>query len=445
MVIRRVRALWLRHSLLQSVSTLFSVSLLGKGVTFFREALTAYYFGTTVFKDGFVAVFSLTALIYSPFLESVTKLTVPKYLSFPKPRQFVLVFSIQLGLLCLAVLLMSVPLKSWILNTVYSGMLPPSFSVLSTYFFVMMLYTILFLYATFFSQILNAAGYYGLSECRNILFSGVSLGFMVGKVTLFGLHPLVGGYLGGVAAMTTYMVAVVAYYRLGTIRMTVSEFKDIWKTSGVFWIKFGGVSAVGSCSILPAIVVQQRLTALGPQVLSAHDYALRCFGLISALFAPVVLTPVYTKIANLAAAKQVAWRFLKRVALFIVIGSLVIAVGIFLVGRPLLALFFLRGAFDRQSLDLTFSLLAAYSWTLGIFSLNLLLEYLVLAYGLNKTYLISVVLHYMSALVILATVTALGYYVAPLSLGIGGVVSILVRLWMVRRHVLRHPDISHVL
>ena len=66
---------------------LFFSTFLFKILAFLKEIIVANYYGTSVFKDGFVALITLLSMVYSPMIQSLI-VVVPKFINEKYRQQF---------------------------------------------------------------------------------------------------------------------------------------------------------------------------------------------------------------------------------------------------------------------------------------------------------------------------------------------------------------------
>ncbi len=364
---------------------MFSMSLASKGLAFIRELLTVYAFGTTFFRDGFVATLATATLIYAPFLEPISRLLVPKYLSAPNKETLMGRFMLQLLIIMIAILILSTYFAPVLIQLVYHNLSPEASSLATHYFSLMLAYSMLFVFSTALSQIANAHHWYAFSEFRNILFSGVVIFFLWFKIQFWGIPPLFGGYFWGIS-LSCLVLGGGCFFR-GWLRIA-NPFRLIDShTLGIFWLKFGGIASLILTGVFPGFLSQHLFAKLGPQLLSANDIGLKLSTLFFSMLIPTLLTPYSSKIADMASKGQFPLNFTLRIASIFVVIGLFLALLVTLFGESALRLILQKGAMTAQGLHLTYTFFWAYMLGLAICALYALLQQIVLSYRLNKTYI----------------------------------------------------------
>ncbi len=389
-----------------------------------RELVTAYLLGTSAFKDGFAALFWLGNILYSPFLEPILKFTVPQYLSALSKPKFAVRVAVQL-LGAMGVLLAAVyGFRFWLLNTVYGGLLPASLNVALAFFGWMMVYRILLILLNYWAQLLNAHHAYGESELRMSIFSLFVIAFLGGNWTVFGLPPLVGGYVIGIGAANLVLMGILW-------RKEIVPFHRFWELlslgsggSRIFWKGFWQLMVVETVSWAPLLYLQHRISMFGPQVLSAFDYSFKFYVLVHSTLMMAVLTPYLTRLSSEAAQGRFSMLFFRRVALWLLAlggGTLLLLWA----AKGAVAWVMIRGAFTATSFGYAYPMFAVFCAGIGVHSIFLQTQYMYLAFSRFRWYILSILIQQAALWAGVVLLGAYGWLWIPAAVGLSYAVALL--------------------
>lgn len=350
-----------------------------KILTLIRELATAYYLGTSVIKDGFVASFTLSFLLLTPFSDILEKSTLPLYLKWknaPQTAAFVLIQFTGVGAL--------LGVGAWLFRNrlfghFFKGMAESSMQIAISNCQWMLVLAILFSAGLYLSQILNAHHRYLGSESRNLILSLGVIAALVFNWNWLGIPSIFVGYVLGMGGGIALLITIAVRSRLLTWPKR-AEFCSLLPQTVAYWRKGSGIGFLALIGIFPALFSQSILAAFGPAQLAAHDYASRITTFLVAMTIPTIATPLFTKLSHLEQNREFPLRLLLKIAAGFMVGFGVFFIGVQLWGKWAMHVVLVHGNFDARSLDLTFPFLYWYCAQFGIQAVMMMLNFVFMAY-----------------------------------------------------------------
>jgi len=378
------------------MARLFSVSLLGKLLTFFKEWVVVFYFGTGFIKDGFTAIYSFTAFLVFPMVDSVSRIWIPQYHHWKEPRRVATQISAILILFIFLVTVFAGIFGKSSFHLVYGNLHANAFQFALSNWTIMLLFSCGFFLTTLFSVMLAAEHHFWCSELRQIVLNLAIFVCLVGHLRIGNIHPLVLGFGLGMLGSVVVMGWAVLAYRLVDLSVLKHFFLDIfsfgfWQDTWEFWRMFGVGVALALASLVPMLLMQHGFSAAGPAWLAASDYAQKIQFLVLSLTIPVVLTPFSNWLAKQAKLGQFPSLAIFRVMAALLLGLLMVVFFTATLGRPVLHWILVRGAFDGQAFSITYPLIVGYLVVLVAQGVWQLLAQILLSYKALLFYSVSVV------------------------------------------------------
>ncbi len=181
---------------------------MGGGLKLFsilKEILIANYYGTSLFKDGFVALIALFSIFFAPLMEAMI-VTVPKYLKEQQQSNFVVFLTsilIGISLLLSGILYWLAP---HLIQLIYGNLHPKSIQVAYNYLIYGLIIVNIQLWIQLLSQFFYATNAYWNAELKSVVISLIVIACITFKWTLFGIDPLIMGHILGVLSVLIIMI-----------------------------------------------------------------------------------------------------------------------------------------------------------------------------------------------------------------------------------------------
>ncbi len=280
--------------------------------------------------------------------------------------------------------LLSMVFAPWLVRTVVAPALPSEVVLQAASLMrVMLLTTAIFGVSGIVMGILNAHQHFLLPAIAPIFYNLAIIGGAIwGGVTVVGIRGAAWGMVVGAAAHL--LVQVPGLIRHGARYVPTLGFRD----AGVGEVgRLMAPRVLGMAAVQINIVVLSNLASrLGIGAISALNYAWRVMLLPQGIFAQAVGTAAFPTFSAQAARKEYGamQRTLAATLRTIIVITLPASVGLMVLGRPVVAVLFERGAFDTSSTQ-------DVAWALALFALGLMahsvIEVLVRAfYALHNTW-----------------------------------------------------------
>lgn len=226
---------------------------------------------------------------------------------------------------------------------------------------ILLLSTIIFSVSGIFSGILNSHQHFLLPALAPIMFD---LGILFGVIFLlpsFGVHGIAWGAVIGSALHFGVQLPGLARYNMRWRLGLGLGNRQMWR---VIWLMLPRIGGLGVFS-LNFLVMNNIASRLGSGSVSALDWGWRLMQIPQTLIGTAMGIVIFPTLAALSEMDDLAG---KRGAMsgalrFILVGSIPSAVGLIVLGRPLISLLE-RGAFDSSASALVYSTLSMF--TLGL-------------------------------------------------------------------------------
>ncbi|MYD38907.1 MAG: murein biosynthesis integral membrane protein MurJ [Chloroflexi bacterium] len=226
---------------------------------------------------------------------------------------------------------------------------------------ILLLSTIIFSVSGIFSGILNSHQHFLLPALAPIVFD---LGILFGALFLlprFGVHGIAWGAVIGAALHFGVQVPGLARYKMRWRLELGLGNRQMWR---VIWLMLPRIGGLGVFS-LNFLVMNNIASRLGSGSVSALDWGWRLMQIPQTLIGTAMGIVIFPTLAALSEMNDLAG---KRGAMagalrFILVCSIPSAVGLIVLGRPLISLLE-RGAFDSSASALVYSTLSMF--TLGL-------------------------------------------------------------------------------
>ncbi len=371
------------RDLLQSTAMITAPTLVSRILGYVRDMLQAFFLGTGIGADAFTIAYIIPNLLRSLTAEgSLTAAFIPTFTRVrrrgPQERSrdfanavFYSLAVVVVGLVLLGIILAPVLVK--ILATGYSQV-PGKMELTVSLLRIMFPYILFISLAALCSAILNSYFKFGLAAASSIFFNLAMIltVFLLARKTPSPAYAFaVGVIVGGLLQLVVQLPAV---RRQGISLTPRLDFKDA-AVRKVGKLMLPGILGLGIFQINLALS-RMLASQLAEGSVSALYYATRVTELTLGLFSIAVakaLLPdlsVQAADANLDGMKKTFLFALK----FIAVVTLPAAVGLFLLARPIIQVLFERGAFHRDSTELTVTALVFFAVGLPFSSGNRILK-----------------------------------------------------------------------
>ncbi len=356
-----------------------------------RQVVFGAYFGTGPEMDAYVAAQRLPEMIFlvvaggalgSAFIPTFTgRLALGE-----RERAWRLASSIinLLILILVPISAASMVAAPWLVRTLIAPALPVEVQLRTAELMrVMLLSTTIFAVSGVVMGILNGHQHFLLPALAPIFYNvAIIVGAIWGARTGRGtMGAAIGMVCGAVLHLLVQVPGLIHYHARYTLTLGLGD-EDVREVGRLMLPRVFGVAAVQ----VNLVITNNLASRLGMGAISALDYAWRLMLLPQGVFAQAVGTAVFPTFSEQAARGDLAAlrETLRAMVRVVVVLMLPATVGLVVLGEPLIALFFQRGAFGVTSTR-------AVAWALAFFALGLtghsLIEILARAfYALHDTW-----------------------------------------------------------
>ncbi len=356
-----------------------------------RQIVFGAYFGTGAEMDAYVAAQRLPEMIFlvvaggalgSAFIPTFTgRLALGERARAWRLASAVIDLLILILVPLSAAAMLAAP---WLVRTLIAPALPPEVQMRTAALMrVMLLSTTIFAVSGVVMGILNGHQHFLLPALAPIfynvaLIAGAVLGARHG---IGAMGAALGMVAGAVLHLLVQVPGLLRYHARYTPTLGLGD-EDVREVGRLMLPRVFGVAAVQ----INLVITNNLASRLGTGAISALDYAWRLMLLPQGIFAQAVGTAVFPTFSEQAARDDLEGLrgTLTAMVRIVVVLMLPATVGLIVLGEPLIALFFQRGAFGATSTE-------AVAWALGCFALGLtghsLIEILARAfYALHDTW-----------------------------------------------------------
>lgn len=363
-------------------------NLFSKGLGFLREILIAYWYGTTYFADAYrvaqTAIFLPTSLIMGNAFESAY---VPNYKKSVKDNQSATFFSSVFWLMLFISTLFLVLFL--LFSKPFVNALSPGFTIqaanLSISLVEVMSFGIpLYIISYIFIYTLNSNGKFGFGSVaavvQNILFIiTLSLSYFFGYFNIIS-YGFVFTYLL-LILIVAWNVKKEGYIKLGDIRPSFVQSSIISNFSKTAWPLF-----IYMLLYQINIFIERSVTSnFGVGSIASIDYARTLFE------TPTFLAVIPLATISLPYLSGKVWEesteYIEQVIIKLVMLLLPISVFLFVKGEAVIKVFFSRGEFNDDSVQMTYAALKGLAISLWALGLNIFLQRVYNAFFRNKEFL----------------------------------------------------------
>jgi len=382
----------LKLSKKQSVVALSVSTMWSKVFGFFREMLTAFYFGAGVVKDAFNVSQAIPTRIGSAFFGAINSSLVPYLIhlrtdegeeAFWKAYSSIYRWLVTLLLIFTALMM--------ILPQPFIAILAPGFykdpQRLNLTMFFIRFTALIFLF-----QVLSSMQITLLQIFENFMPQiGINLFASASGVLVLALAGVLHGATPttlALSALTTGFVTFAIAYYMSLPYRTNFKPSGLWNEYVSDYLKFLLPVLAGQVIVISFTLVDQLMASFLPVGnISALNYASLLYNLPITLFAVPITSVLYPAISNASAI--VDWseqaRTVSRGVQLIWLIVLPSAVGLATLSLPIVKLIYMRGAFDITAATLTSGALLFYSLGIPFLGLQNLLAMVFLAEKDNIT------------------------------------------------------------
>lgn len=368
----------MQTKLLRSAAMIAFFSLFSKFLGFVREMMTAYSFGIGPEKDAYIAARTATIIIMGTIGAALNSSMMPvlanvgdRYGARGK-RTF---FNRMINLVLLSstlIVLVSMLFAPGLIQLI-AGQFDPSRFQLAVKLTRLGMPLVIFLGMNYlFTSYLHSSEVFAPSAASGIPYNitfFIFLGVMGTSASIEGLMITT-----VIATLFQFLIMVPSAYKLGyryrpTVRLYDRYVGEVAKMIPPILIG-------SSVQQLNTVIDRTLGSGLPTGSISALDYSSRVSDMVISVFIAAITTVIFPMLAEAFVKhdeKQLI-RLLKKGCNIILMITIPATVGLLTLSKPLVALFFERGAFDRSSTDLTAGALFFYSIGLSGIAVRLLLN-----------------------------------------------------------------------
>ena len=351
------------RSLTTSAVVLTVISAIGIILSFVKESVIAFYFGTSSIADAYVVAVDLPLLCFSLFSSAISVVVIPNYtkvLTCEGQEKARIFFSSLVSILLVVGVAFSVLLIVFGDVCVYVAApgLPDDIHDVAVQLFCLMIpASVLLMIVKVNSGVLNVHGSFALPALGDLVLSGVFIVIVLTLAQTIGVYAAVFGSLFGALVETAYSVLIrrkyIKYY-------PIINFKDSYARQSVQMATpvFFGIAAAE----INALIDKAIASSLSMGGISALHYAAKISTGISNLLLSSVSTVLYPEYAKKAAlGDDEGMAKVQNIATsLIIIVVLPLIFGGYFLREEIVTIVYGRGAFDANSMSLTAPLLVGY-------------------------------------------------------------------------------------
>ncbi len=367
-----IRQVLRKQTVTQAALLIAAISLISKFVGFLREVLVANYFGATGTTDAFLVAMIIPLSILGLFSGGFNTLIIPFYLekkaqSLDAARRFVNSALTVWGSVFVAISLLVFIFAPACVRIVAYGFKGERFALavtLTRYLVISGLFTVL------------VGMFTGLFQAEKQFFFPIAVSF-IGNValvcSLFSLHRYLGINSWTVGQILSASIAFFAMffvlYRRHHFFHSLSFRQVDWREIRQFAILLAPLVISSGLSILNQIVDKTIGSGLDAGSISALNFAIRVWGIPISLLATPIATAIFPTFSELALNGSSRTEYESRlhktigVSFYLIIPSTFF---LYFLSKPIVRLFFERGAFDPEATALTAFVVKMY--VIGLFA-----------------------------------------------------------------------------
>lgn len=357
------------RSIARSTLTVMVAFAAAKLISLLQTLIIAQAFGVGSELDAYVAANRIPELIVILISGgALTHAFIPVFSGFLATGDLESAWKLSSNLInfifCLALLISACVflLAPWLVSNVVA----PGFDALTArnttdMMRILLLSTIIFAVSGIFSGILNSHQHFLLPALAPIMFD---IGILAGVLFLlprFGVHGIAYGAVLGAALHFSIQIPGLIRYKMRWRFELGLRNPQLWRVIRLMLPRIGGLGVFS----LNFLVMNNIASRLGVGSVSALDWGWRLMQIPQTLIGTAMGIVIFPTLAALSEVDDLAG---KRGAMtgalrFILISSIPAAVGLIVLGRPLISLLE-RGAFDASASALVYSALSMF--TLGL-------------------------------------------------------------------------------
>jgi putative peptidoglycan lipid II flippase len=357
-----------------SVNILILINLLLAGVAFIKDVLLAHYFGTSVHGDSLYIAFFLPDTIGNNLLAAAIGLScIPVFTkaskkdgSYERSVYMVIILSILLSLLFILLLL---PSSKWLFTHVNFDVLISEPKITNIYFLIMLPIVMISPLSIIAVSILQASDQFIKPAFMPVIFNAILLLVILICVTM-DIPLTQGGYLfSGTTLLSTAVITVIAWaYVLKQVKFPLlnpftpnkENHQMVYEFLKIFMPYFFILLSQQSIFLFERYIASTLETG----TVSGLTYAFRISQFPIWVFIAAINTVLLPTIAKLTHDRQKLQKELKKSFVMIMLISLMVSILFFSLSEWLIAVLFLRGAFDYHSLQITSDIFKGYALSL---------------------------------------------------------------------------------
>lgn len=323
-----------------------------------KELVVAHRFGTGDTLDALLIALLLPSFASNVIAGSFTAAIVPALVHIRESQNHEamekLFSNVMMGsiLLLLSVSILLALAASFLLGIIGSGFGPEKQALTLSLFFILLPVLLISGLGTVWAAILNAYECFALAAVSPIMIPIMAIGLLLSMGKMWGIYALAAGTVAGFIAE----VALLAWgvRRQGFILLPRwYGFDPVLKRVAKQYVPMVVGALLMSCI---GLVDQSMAAMLGPGSVSCLSYGNKIVALILGIGSLSVGTAIFPYFSRLVAVND--WkelrRTLKKYGILILLVTLPITLGLIYFSKPLICLFFERGAFtsaDTQKVN----------------------------------------------------------------------------------------------
>lgn len=354
----------LRRTLISSVLLISILSLLSKILGFLREGVVAYYFGTSHESDIFFLVFGIYNYLTAAIGMSLGISFLPLFVKYYAERGLEDTLRITWRFVCqLFVFSMPICVLVYVFSDSLASLIAPTYTEDSLC--VVSRYIKMFSSVTFFTvvsfvlfDVLNGKRQYGVRQLTGMLFSVISIIFLVLFHPYWGIDTLIYSAITASLLQFIILIAVIFHKRRYMRFCRVCSFNGM----GEIYAAILPVMLGTGIWYLRNIIDRVISSTLESGAVSALNYSGTLFSLVNTLIIASIVTVFYTELSTRYASKDYAGvrKILNTGVVTLCLLLCPVTVFCVVCSSDIITFLLQRGEFDMVSVSLTSTAFAMY-------------------------------------------------------------------------------------
>ena len=347
----------LQNSVIKSVLLVGSITLLIKGIGFYKETQIAANYGLSMVLDTFFIAYLIPGFIQNVFLESFKSVFIPNYIAELKSGNDMAAFQglgfVTTGLIALFFAIIAILITDIYLQVFFSGKELQYYELVKDQFYIVLPCIFLWGFSSLLSGLLNVNEEFRHSSIESIFIPAtIIMSIFFFKEELGNMLLAIGSLIGSILS---FIYLLYICWQKGILKLSRPDFRN---ANAV--LMFKQVPAKIASSIfagLHNVVDQFFAVQLAIGSIAALNYALKIPAFAISIIVVAmnnVLLPHFSKLV--LSNTDLAYKQLYKLIKIVFIGSAIVAVVGILTSDFFISLFFERNEFTKEDTKLVANL-----------------------------------------------------------------------------------------